>query len=54
MPEPTLLKSRVTEDEVAGVVSRWTGIPCIENAGGRPQSPASYGGIAQGESGGSG
>ena len=27
MPEPTLLKSRVTEDEVAGVVSRWTGIP---------------------------
>ena len=27
MPEPTLLKSRVTEDEVAGVVARWTGIP---------------------------
>lgn len=27
MPDPTLLKSRVTEDEVAGVVSRWTGIP---------------------------
>ena len=27
MPEATLLKSRVTEDEVAGVVSRWTGIP---------------------------
>ncbi|MBT6181682.1 MAG: ATP-dependent chaperone ClpB [Halieaceae bacterium] len=26
-PEPTLLRSRVTEDEVAGVVSRWTGIP---------------------------
>jgi ATP-dependent Clp protease ATP-binding subunit ClpB len=26
-PEPTLLKSRVTEDEVAEVVSRWTGIP---------------------------
>jgi ATP-dependent Clp protease ATP-binding subunit ClpB len=27
MPEPTLLRSRVTEDEVAEVVSRWTGIP---------------------------
>ena len=26
-PEPTLLRSRVTEDEVAEVVSRWTGIP---------------------------
>lgn len=26
-PEPTLLKSRVTEEEVAEVVSRWTGIP---------------------------
>ena len=26
-PEPTLLKSRVTEDEVTEVVSRWTGIP---------------------------
>ena len=25
--EPTLLRSRVTEDEVAEVVSRWTGIP---------------------------
>ena len=27
MPEPTLLRSRVTEEEVAEVVSRWTGIP---------------------------
>ena len=26
-PEPTLLRSRVTEEEVAEVVSRWTGIP---------------------------
>ena len=26
-PEPTLLRSRVTEDEVAEVVARWTGIP---------------------------
>ena len=26
-PEPTLLRSRVTDDEVAEVVSRWTGIP---------------------------
>ena len=26
-PEPTLLRSRVTEAEVAEVVSRWTGIP---------------------------
>ena len=26
-PEPTLLRSKVTEDEVAEVVSRWTGIP---------------------------
>ena len=26
-PETTLLRSRVTEDEVAEVVSRWTGIP---------------------------
>ncbi len=26
-PEPTLLRSRVTEEEVADVVSRWTGIP---------------------------
>ena len=25
-PQPTLLRSRVTEDEVAEVVSRWTGI----------------------------
>ena len=27
VPEPTLLRSRVTEEEVAEVVSRWTGIP---------------------------
>jgi len=26
-PEPTLLRSRVTDEEVAEVVSRWTGIP---------------------------
>ena len=26
-PEPTLLRSRVTEEEVAEVVSKWTGIP---------------------------
>ena len=27
LPEPTLLRSRVSEEEVADVVSRWTGIP---------------------------
>jgi ATP-dependent Clp protease ATP-binding subunit ClpB len=26
-PEPTLLRSRVTEEEVAEVVSKWTGVP---------------------------
>jgi ATP-dependent Clp protease ATP-binding subunit ClpB len=46
-PEPTLLRSRVTEDEVAEVVSRWTGIPVSKMLEGRPQSSASNGVVAE-------
>jgi len=40
---PQLVRNRVTEEEIAEVVSKWTGIPVSKNAGGREGQVVAHG-----------